>query len=63
MYYKGGSEKLSKAETLLLLAALGEVEITGGRVLVGYLLDMDRDVKAPLRAANYFEGGDSGVCL
>ncbi|MCC9135768.1 type I phosphomannose isomerase catalytic subunit [Pontibacter silvestris] len=53
--YKGGTEQLGKAESLLLPAALGEVEIAGGEVLVGYLPDLERDVKAPLRAAGYAE--------
>ncbi|MFH9801137.1 class I mannose-6-phosphate isomerase [Streptomyces albidoflavus] len=46
------SGELGRAETLLLPAVLGEVEITGpADVLLGYLPDLDRDVHAPLLAA------------
>ncbi|MGA5042320.1 type I phosphomannose isomerase catalytic subunit [Streptomyces capoamus] len=49
-----GSEELGRAETLLLPAACGEVEITGpADVLFGYLPDLDRDVRGPLLAAGY----------
>ncbi|MFC8001979.1 class I mannose-6-phosphate isomerase [Streptomyces olivaceus] len=48
------SEVLGRAETLLLPAACGEVEITGpADVLIGYLPDLDRDVRGPLLAAGY----------
>ncbi|MFP3116735.1 hypothetical protein ACWGUN_08870 [Streptomyces koyangensis] len=48
------SGELGRAETLLLPAALGEVELTGpADVLLGYLPDLDRDVRAPLLAAGY----------
>ncbi|MFD5027775.1 class I mannose-6-phosphate isomerase [Streptomyces sp. NPDC058373] len=48
----GWSEELGRAETLLLPAACGEVEITGpADVLFGYLPDLDRDVRAPLLEA------------
>jgi len=53
--YRGITEPLGKAESLLLPAALGEVEILGGEVLIGYLPDLEQDVKAPLRVANYAE--------
>lgn len=47
-------EPLNRAETLLLPACLGMVEITGpADVLVGYLPDLERDVVAPLLGANY----------
>ncbi|MFD5540282.1 type I phosphomannose isomerase catalytic subunit [Streptomyces sp. NPDC127079] len=48
------SEELGRAETLLLPAACGEAEIAGpADVLIGYLPDLDRDVRAPLLAAGY----------
>jgi mannose-6-phosphate isomerase len=48
------SEELGWAETLLLPAACGEVEIIGpADVLFGYLPDLDRDVRAPLLEAGY----------
>ncbi|GAA3569256.1 class I mannose-6-phosphate isomerase [Microlunatus spumicola] len=49
-----GVETLGRAETLLLPAALREVELTGpADVLVGYLPDLERDVVAPLLEAGY----------
>ncbi|MBZ4018999.1 class I mannose-6-phosphate isomerase [Streptomyces purpurogeneiscleroticus] len=52
--YGAGSEPLGRAETLLLPAALGRVEIHGpADVLLGYLPALDRDVRAPLRAAGH----------
>ena len=49
-----GTETLGRAETLLLPAALGEVEVVGpADVLVGYLPDLERDVVAPLLDAGY----------
>jgi mannose-6-phosphate isomerase len=48
------AEELGRAETLLLPAALGDVEITGpADVLFGYLPDLHRDVVAPLLRAGY----------
>lgn len=48
------SEVLGRAETLLLPAACGEVEIVGpADVLIGYLPDVDRDVRGPLLTAGY----------
>ncbi|SDQ08296.1 class I mannose-6-phosphate isomerase [Quadrisphaera sp. DSM 44207] len=48
------TEELGRAETLLLPAVLGEVEITGpADVLFGYLPDLTRDVVEPLVAAGY----------
>ncbi|NAZ81665.1 mannose-6-phosphate isomerase [Kineococcus sp. R8] len=51
----GGHEvHLGGAETVLLPAALGEVEVAGpADVLLGYLPDLDRDVRAPLAAAGF----------
>ena len=50
----GWSEQLDLARSLLLPAALGEVTITGpADVVVGYLPDLERDVRAPLAAAGY----------
>lgn len=48
------SETLGRAESLLLPAALGTVEISGpADVLVAYLPDLERDVVQPLTAAGY----------
>jgi len=51
--YPGGVASLGKAESLLLPAALGQVMLEAGEVLLGYLPDLERDVRAPLRAASY----------
>lgn len=48
------ADALGRAETLLLPAALGEVTITGpADVLIGYLPDLERDIRSPLAAAGY----------
>lgn len=48
------AEELGRAQTLLLPAAVGGVEIDGSAdVLFGYLPDLARDVIAPLTAAGY----------
>ncbi|MGC4935292.1 class I mannose-6-phosphate isomerase [Gordonia sp. DT30] len=48
------SEELGRAQTLLLPAVCGEVEIRGpADVLFGYLPDLDRDVVGPLADAGY----------
>jgi mannose-6-phosphate isomerase len=48
------AETLHRAETLLVPAILGHIEITGpADVLVGYLPDLERDIAAPLLAAGY----------
>lgn len=48
---------LGRAETLLLPAALGRVEMRGpADVLMGYLPDLERDVRDPLLAAGYGTG-------
>jgi mannose-6-phosphate isomerase len=50
----GPPERLEPARTLLLPAALGEARIDGpADVLVGYLPDLETDVRAPLAAAGY----------
>ncbi|WP_016905422.1 class I mannose-6-phosphate isomerase [Streptomyces xiaopingdaonensis] len=50
----GHSERLGPAQTLLLPAVCGEVEISGpADVLFGYLPDLARDVRRPLREAGY----------
>jgi mannose-6-phosphate isomerase class I len=50
----GVPEQLGRAETLLLPASCGELEISGpADVLFGYLPDLDADVLAPLLAAGY----------
>jgi mannose-6-phosphate isomerase len=46
--------QLGRAASLLLPAALGEVTVEGpADVLLGYLPDLERDVRAPLAAAGY----------
>ena len=53
----GSTQWLGRAETLLLPAALGRVEIQGpADVLMGYLPDLERDVRGPLVAAGYGPG-------
>ncbi|MFE0876150.1 type I phosphomannose isomerase catalytic subunit [Streptomyces smyrnaeus] len=48
------SGELDRAETVLLPAVCGEVEITGpADVLFGHLPDLDRDVRRPLVEAGY----------
>ncbi|MFA3877759.1 type I phosphomannose isomerase catalytic subunit [Streptomyces sp. MMCC 100] len=48
------SGELGQAETLLLPAVCGKVEIAGpADVLFGYLPDLDRDVRRPLLEAGY----------
>ena len=50
----GHSEVLGRAATVVLPAVSGEVEIVGpADVVAGYLPDLERDVRAPLRAAGY----------
>jgi mannose-6-phosphate isomerase len=50
----GATQWLGRAESLLLPAALGRVEIQGpADVLMGYLPDLGRDVSGPLTAAGY----------
>ncbi|RBY93310.1 class I mannose-6-phosphate isomerase [Blastococcus sp. TF02A-30] len=48
------SEELGRADSLLLPACLGTVEVTGpADVLFGYLPNLDRDVRHPLTEAGY----------
>lgn len=50
---------LGAAETVLLPAALGQLEMLGpADVIASYLPDLDRDVRTPLRAAGY---GDAAI--
>ncbi|WP_436959340.1 class I mannose-6-phosphate isomerase [Streptomyces sp. SudanB182_2057] len=50
----GGRERLARAESLLLPAALGRLRIEGpADVLLGYLPDLDTDIRAPLLAAGH----------
>jgi mannose-6-phosphate isomerase len=50
----GTTEQLGRAETLLVPAACGELQINGPTdVLFGYLPDLDADVLAPLLAAGH----------
>lgn len=52
--FEGGSDRLGRAETRLLPAALGRVEIEGpADVLMAWLPDLERDVRVPLREAGY----------
>ncbi|POX38758.1 mannose-6-phosphate isomerase [Streptomyces sp. Ru73] len=52
--YGTGSEPLGRAETLLLPAALGRVELHGpADVLIGYLPDLEHDVRTPLLTAGH----------
>nr|WP_312509938.1 mannose-6-phosphate isomerase [Pseudomonas luteola] len=45
---------LGAAETLLLPAALGEIQLAGpADVLFGYVPDLEQDIRMPLRAAGY----------
>lgn len=45
---------LSRGETLLLPAALGQVDVTGpADILAAYLPDLERDVRQPLTRAGY----------
>ena len=49
--------RLGRAESRLLPAALGEITIEGpADVLLGYLPDLERDVRAPLAAAGHGPG-------
>lgn len=50
----GWQGQLGRAASLLFPAALGEAAIEGpADVLIGYLPDLERDVRAPLAAAGY----------
>lgn len=50
-------ERLGRAESRLLPAALGEVTIDGpADVLFGYVPDLERDIGSPLAAAGYGSG-------
>jgi mannose-6-phosphate isomerase len=54
--YEGGAEGLGRAESCILPAGMGDVEITpeGEATLVAcYVPDMERDVVGPLREAGY----------
>jgi mannose-6-phosphate isomerase len=50
----GRSERLGRARSLLLPAALGRVRIQGpADVLLGYLPDLEQDIRRPLLAAGH----------
>lgn len=50
----GEALELGRAQTVLLPAALGEVRVHGpADVLVGYLPDLERDIRRPLAAAGH----------
>ncbi|QEL11906.1 mannose-6-phosphate isomerase [Kushneria phosphatilytica] len=65
--WANGETQLPRAESLLLPAALGEIELVGkGDVLMHYEPDLEHDVVAPLMAAGYSQHeieqlGDIGV--
>ncbi len=46
--YKYGEEKLPEAQSVLLPAALGEIELLPGEYLAGYLPHLEADLKIPL---------------
>lgn len=48
------AHQLGCAKSLLLPVALGQIDIEGpADVLIGYLPDLERDIRAPLVAAGY----------
>lgn len=48
------TEQLGPAESRLLPAALGEIEVDGpADILLGYLPDLEHDIRAPLAGAGY----------
>ena len=50
----GRSERLGRARSLLLPAALGRARIQGpADVLLGYLPDLEQDIRTPLLAAGH----------
>jgi mannose-6-phosphate isomerase len=57
--YEGGVQKLGRAESCILPAAIGEVRVEpeGEASLIAcYVPDLERDVVAPLREAGYSDG-------
>ena len=53
-YTSGGRERLARAESLLLPAALSRLHIEGpADALLGYLPDLDTDIRTPLLAAGH----------
>jgi mannose-6-phosphate isomerase len=57
--YEGGTEKLERAESCVLLATIGEVRVVPGgeaSLIACYVPDLDRDIVAPLRDAGYSDG-------
>jgi len=60
LVYAGGEERLERAESCILPAALGEVAVEptrdeGADLIACYVPDLERDVVAPLRAAGHDE--------
>jgi mannose-6-phosphate isomerase len=54
--YEGGAEKLERAESCVLPAAIGEVRVVPegeASLIVCYVPDLERDVVVPLRDAGY----------
>jgi mannose-6-phosphate isomerase len=53
----GTTERLGRAETLLVPACCWEIEVTGpADLLVGYVPDLDADIRGPLLSAGYGPG-------
>jgi mannose-6-phosphate isomerase len=56
------AQRLGRAASLLLPAALGEVTIEGpADVLIGYVPDLERDVRRPLKEAGYADAVIAGL--
>jgi mannose-6-phosphate isomerase len=54
--YEGGTERLERAESCVLPAAVGEVRVVPegeAKLIVCYVPDLERDVAAPVREAGY----------
>ena len=56
--YEGGAERLGRAESCVLPAAMGELRVVPGgageaSLIACYVPDLERDVVAPLRGAGY----------
>jgi mannose-6-phosphate isomerase len=58
--YEGGAERLERAESCVLPAAIGEVRVVPegeASLIVCYVPDLERDVVVPLRDAGYSDEG------
>jgi mannose-6-phosphate isomerase len=59
----GRAERLGRARSLLLPAALGRVRVEGpADVLFGYLPDLEQDIRAPLLAAGHGAAAVAALC-